>query len=360
MFKWFKHLLIPHEGNSHHPHLWRLKSVFLILTIIAVFQLATLTQSFFNFKKDSYLSAILPAVVASLTNTERSAYNAHPLIRNSLLDEAATLKAKDMAARGYFSHNTPEGLLPWHFLNKVGYRYVRAGENLAVNFTDSKDVVNAWMNSPTHKANITKESFTEIGIGMADGFHQGQPTIFVVQFFATPQAAVQTSPPVPSTTLNQATTNPSALNRSGTNTTTLQTTSANRPPIATNTSSQRKRSVNENLQKNNNVLGSTTIDLPVTEPIETFKTNELTYIDSISTSPRHFNFYFLTALLILILISLLVTVLTSKNKLHHPKIISTALIIALIIITFLIYNKIYMKNSIQLPAEGGTGIEVGI
>ena len=50
------------------------------------------------------------------------------------------MKADDMAKRGYFSHTTPDGKNPWYWLNLAGYKYSYAGENLAVNFIDSKDV----------------------------------------------------------------------------------------------------------------------------------------------------------------------------------------------------------------------------
>lgn len=94
-----------------------------------------------------------------------------------------------MAARGYFSHDTPEGKKPWQWIDEVGYEYQYSGQNLAVNFTESKEVQEAWMNSPTHRANIVKPQYTEIGIGTAEGMYKGEKVTFVVQFFATPMKA---------------------------------------------------------------------------------------------------------------------------------------------------------------------------
>jgi hypothetical protein len=106
-----------------------------------------------------------------------------------MLDAAAQAKADDMAAKGYFSHTGPDGKEPWAWIKEAGYSYQYAGENLAVRFTDSADVVNAWMASPTHRANIVKPAYTEIGVGIAQGEFQGQPATYVVQYFGAPRGA---------------------------------------------------------------------------------------------------------------------------------------------------------------------------
>ena len=194
MINWFKNTFVPHEDNGHHPHFWRHSSIAVLLALILLTEIGVFSQSFLLLNKDSYLAAVLPRVVASLTNEQRSENNAVPLKENELLNEAARLKAEDMARKGYFSHTTPEGYSSWYWLQKIGYSYTNAGENLAVNFSDSKDVVDAWMKSPTHRSNIVKPVYTEIGIGTADGIYEGKPAVFVVQFFGTPQ--VRTVPPV--------------------------------------------------------------------------------------------------------------------------------------------------------------------
>jgi hypothetical protein len=104
-----------------------------------------------------------------------------------------------MAANGYFAHVSPTGKTPWYWLQQVGYRYSFAGENLAVDFDDSKAVEDAWMASPTHHANIVKPQYTRVGYGVASGTYEGKQTTFVVQLFATPSevavAAVPTATP---------------------------------------------------------------------------------------------------------------------------------------------------------------------
>lgn len=137
-------------------------------------------------QKGGGLASVLPGVVALLTNEARTGESLNPLSENALLQKGAQLKANDMAAKGYFSHTGPDGAQPWKWFAQAGYRYEYAGENLAVNFDESEDVVNAWLKSPTHRANILKHNFTEIGVGVATGTYKGKEAVFVVQFFGKP------------------------------------------------------------------------------------------------------------------------------------------------------------------------------
>jgi hypothetical protein len=136
---------------------------------------------------DSSLAAVYADALVHLTNKDRSKNDLPELQINSRLVEAARLKAEDMATKSYFSHYGPDGMAPWDWIQAAGYDYSFAGENLAVNFTDSKDVEKAWMNSPTHRANILERQFTEIGIATAVGEYNGKRAIFVVQMFGKPK-----------------------------------------------------------------------------------------------------------------------------------------------------------------------------
>ncbi len=109
-----------------------------------------------------------------------------PLQMNDLLSRAALLKAEDMLRRDYFSHRDPDGQMPWYWLDRVGYDYLFAGENLALNFNDSKKVMKAWLDSPSHRANLMNENYTEIGIGVAEGLFEGKEVVLAVQFFGLP------------------------------------------------------------------------------------------------------------------------------------------------------------------------------
>ena len=134
------------------------------------------------------LGTVAAGRLITLANEYRSVDGTPALVENTLLKSAAEAKAHDMAARGYFSHRTPECNDPWVFLDRAGYVYTVAGENLAVNFTESNTVTDAWVRSPTHRANITNPEFTNIGVGTAQGVYKGREAMYVVQFFARPAA----------------------------------------------------------------------------------------------------------------------------------------------------------------------------
>jgi len=172
-----------------------LMALLVLLTFVGTNMQALLWQS-----SDWLVSTVLPAVVVDLTNDERADLAAAPLQRNTLLDQAAQQKAKHMAANEYFAHFAPDGTTPWSFFKSSGYVYAHAGENLAIHFTDSTEVVEAWMQSPAHRKNIVDTKYTEIGVGTAKGKFDGYDTVYVVQLFGTPavQPAVQpATPPVP-------------------------------------------------------------------------------------------------------------------------------------------------------------------
>ena len=165
------------------------RSIVEVLSIIRVLfslELLFALQRYVIVPRAGIFANILPGVLVAETNDSRVGAKLAGLQANPLLEEAARLKAEDMAAKGYFAHTSPEGLTPWYWLEKVGYPFSYAGENLAVNFSDSKDVVNAWLNSPEHRANMLNNNFTQIGIAAAEGNYEGHSAVFVVQFFGTP------------------------------------------------------------------------------------------------------------------------------------------------------------------------------
>ncbi|MFN3188580.1 MAG: CAP domain-containing protein [Candidatus Paceibacteria bacterium] len=177
-------------------------SFLVILSFMMTNLLALLWQS-----SDWLVGAVLPGVVATLTNAEREKYAVAPLSRSATLDAAAKMKAEHMAAEEYFAHDSPGGITPWYWFERAGYVYAHAGENLAIHFQDSDEVVKAWMNSPTHKANVIGAQYTEIGIGTAKGKYRGHPTVFVVQLFGTPakRPVVVAPPPAEPVTVPEVT-----------------------------------------------------------------------------------------------------------------------------------------------------------
>ena len=187
MFSWLKKHFIPHKDNEHRPHILRDNNIRNIVAIVIFLEIFTfLIPTLIRLNVTGGMAAVLPAVLAQLTNEERQEQNLAILTVNPILNKVAEMKALDMATKGYFAHTSPEGKTPWYWLEQVGYKYQYAGENLAINFSDSKDVTNAWMKSPTHKANIVKGNYTEIGTGIASGIYKGRETVFVAQVYANP------------------------------------------------------------------------------------------------------------------------------------------------------------------------------
>lgn len=188
MKNWLYHYFIPNNGNDFKPHILQRTAVVLMAGLLVLsFTLANL-HSFLWVSSSWLVGTVLPAVVVELTNESRADAALGGLKRNSTLDEAARLKAQHMAEVGYFAHYAPDGTSPWHWFDEVSYDYVHAGENLAVHFSDSDEVVDAWLESPSHRANIMNGNYTEIGVGTAKGTFEGFDTVFVVQLFGTPAA----------------------------------------------------------------------------------------------------------------------------------------------------------------------------
>jgi hypothetical protein len=185
---------IPGPHNEYRPHILGKKWLVLFLTITLTVEGVLVASLMGRGQALNFLAAVLPGEIIGLTNVQREDNNLGDVAENSQLDLAAQAKAQDMAAKGYFSHVGPDGKEPWAWVTGAGYVYQYAGENLAVRFNESTDVVNAWMASPTHRANIVKPIYTEIGVGVAQGYYQGQPATFVVQYFGTPQN-VAVAPP---------------------------------------------------------------------------------------------------------------------------------------------------------------------
>ncbi len=197
-----KDLLLPTNSNNHSPHILQKVSMVMMVGLVLLSFAMTNLQALWWQSSDWLVGAVLPAVVVDLTNKERGDLYLNTLTRSQALDEAARLKAEHMAKNSYFAHYSPDGVTPWYWFDQVSYKYLHAGENLAIHFTDSKSVVDAWMNSPTHRANITNQKFTEIGVGTAKGVYEGYNAVFVVQLFGAPALDVENNLPPSTVSIN--------------------------------------------------------------------------------------------------------------------------------------------------------------
>jgi uncharacterized protein YkwD len=131
--------------------------------------------------------AITPQNIVDLTNAERLKNGQTILTVDARLAQSAQAKARNMIENNYFDHFGPNGETPWQYILGADYDYRFAGENLAMNFNQAEDVVQAWMNSPTHKDNIIDENFDQIGVVVVDGVIEGDQTTLVVQMFGKEQ-----------------------------------------------------------------------------------------------------------------------------------------------------------------------------
>ena len=188
MFRQLQNLFIPHRHNRFRPRFFRVRTVVLVLLLAVSIEAASFALPAYFEKKGLYTAEVLQGAIASLSNAEREKAGLSELIEDPLLNEAATLKAQDMAKNGYFAHTSPAGVTPWHWFNEVGYEYEYAGENLALHFTESEAVVAGWVGSPTHYENIIKKQYTHMGTGIAKGMYDGVESVFVVQVYARPLA----------------------------------------------------------------------------------------------------------------------------------------------------------------------------
>ena len=180
------HLFVPKHGNNfrakilHHD----------FLTVYLVFALA-LTVGITHLQNTSgsilgYATDISTAKLLELTNAERAKNNLPELTYNEKLEQAAQAKAKDMFEKNYWSHYGPSGETPWEFILAAGYQYEYAGENLAKNFLFSDGVVQAWMDSETHRENLLRKEYTDVGFAVVNGVINDEETTLVVQEFGKP------------------------------------------------------------------------------------------------------------------------------------------------------------------------------
>ena len=129
--------------------------------------------------------------VIDQTNKNRSANgNMTPLKENAKLDLSAQIKLNDMFKQQYFEHVSPDKVGVSDLGERVGYDYIVIGENLALgNFKDSEALLDAWMASAGHRANILNGNYSEIGVAVGRGTYNGQDTWMAVQHFGLPRNA---------------------------------------------------------------------------------------------------------------------------------------------------------------------------
>ncbi|MFH0969045.1 MAG: CAP domain-containing protein [Patescibacteria group bacterium] len=146
---------------------------------------ATVLAVFFACFNFAFASEITRENIVNLVNQSRTENGLPALSENEKLDKAAQDKANDMIANNYFAHTSPSGITPWFWIEKNGYDYQYAGENLALGFSTVENEHQAWMNSPTHKKNILNTNYEEIGVAVGKGVIENNTVTVAVQTFGT-------------------------------------------------------------------------------------------------------------------------------------------------------------------------------
>ena len=184
--KIFLHFFTPQESNNYKAKTLQIDflSFYLMVALLLAFTVKNIGPYVNNVL--GFATDITTTKLFELSNREREKQSLQPLQYNKELSMAAQKKAADMFVKDYWAHFASDGTTPWSFMLNSGYQYEYAGENLAKNFLFSQGVVDAWMNSPTHKENILRKDYTEVGYGVVNGVLNGEETTLVVQMLGAP------------------------------------------------------------------------------------------------------------------------------------------------------------------------------
>ena len=180
-----KRWLVPHTHNDHRPHLIRAHGLAIMAVLVLGLQGSVLAAAVHRSAPTPLVKAtgsthggnvlgyatgsITPVELLNLTNQERAASGLPALRLDSRLNNSAGMKAQDMFANDYWNHVSPGCVEPWHWFSLAGYNYTYAGENLAKDFDTAQGVMDGWMNSPGHRANILNPHYTDVGFAVENG-----------------------------------------------------------------------------------------------------------------------------------------------------------------------------------------------
>ncbi len=182
MAKSLKQFFIACPENGFKPAC--VSSSFLFWYMFMLVFLHIIPILFFIYLPKNFMFAdITKAAIIRLTNRERQTVGLIELQSSPILDQAAQAKAKDMLSKGYFAHESPQGLTPWFWFKQAGYNYLYAGENLAIGFLEPEEVYKGWTDSFTHHQNLLSPNYSEIGVAVLSGEFEGRKTTIVVQMF---------------------------------------------------------------------------------------------------------------------------------------------------------------------------------
>jgi len=322
---------LPSKKNEYRPLILKPKNLFILAVILLVVKFI-LFSWFFYYPRISNFAVVTSNALIELTNNERIANGLKPLKINDKLTLAAEQKAKDMLINAYFAHTSPSGITPWYWLDVNRYHYLAAGENLAKDFTESEYLHRAWMNSPSHRANILNANYQEIGIAVVEGEINGKKTVLAVQFFGKPQTQ-KTEPKV------ETSTNVGIGNEPVKET---QPASSQAAPIVKGEEEKEKPQVLEEKNK----LEDQEKTLPVSQEIPITENEVILNNITRNSEPFLQRIYFIIAGLISLVLLLTVFV---NVRVQHPRLVFRVIIFLIIISGIACFNgQTFLNREINL------------
>lgn len=307
-----KLLFIPSKDNNFCPKFLQSKILLYFAIFLLILKLFVSLISI-NFSQNIFFADVTKNTLMNFVNQSREAEGLNILIENKKLDQAAMLKAQDMLSNDYFAHKSPQGITPWYWFLQSGYNYKYAGENLAIGFLDSKEIFNAWYDSPSHKENMLNPNYKEFGLAILDGNFGGGEATVVVQLFGSPLVLAQKIQP-------EVQQPPKIVEQS--------------PPI-------NDQSASENLVNNEEVLSQTS-EYPVLKTADKENSNTL-YLQFLNFIYYRYDEILRTAvfgLLLLVAIAMLLNIVIYFNIQHTDLIVKSLLIIVLLLLTAFIDRSI--------------------
>lgn len=191
LLKTLRHLFTPHESNNHRPKVLYPRSLAALAVVVMLANSSLPSLALVRGGVLGYASDITVQEVLDQTNQRRIDNGLPALKIDQSLSDAARRKASDMFTSDYWAHVNPKnGTQPWYFFDAVGYKYRYAGENLARDFATTPPMVQAWIDSPSHRENLLSSHYVDTGIAVVNGALGGVETTLVVQLFGAKQSAL--------------------------------------------------------------------------------------------------------------------------------------------------------------------------
>lgn len=153
------------------------------------FKTAIILICLFFYPHIAYFSNLSEESVIHASNQARLEAGLKPVTANQFLTQAAYLKAEAIFESQEFSHTINNERFSY-WVKQTEYEYEIIGENLAIDFLSSEGAIAAWMQSPTHRANLLNPKFSEIGVAVKNGVMDGQKSIVIVQIFGAPRISL--------------------------------------------------------------------------------------------------------------------------------------------------------------------------